>query len=91
LAMSLYGDLDISVIDSHWEENRYKPYIRFDSISLEVWKFIKDEGYWAVRFILFIRSFRIWGKSFKDLMDGYESIHEIFLCLNTPFLSYMAK
>jgi hypothetical protein len=25
------------------------------------------------------------------LMDGYESIHEIFLCLNTPFLSYMAK
>jgi ATP-dependent DNA helicase RecG len=42
LAMSLYGDLDISVIDELPPgENQFKRCI--DSNRLKVWKFIRDE------------------------------------------------
>jgi ATP-dependent DNA helicase RecG len=42
LAMSLYGDLDISVIDE-LPPVEIQTVHRFDSNRLKVWKFIRDE------------------------------------------------
>src|SRR5690606_13039707 len=76
LAMSLYGDLDISVIDE-LPKGR-KPIItthRFDNSRLKVWKFMKDEiekgRQIYVVFPLIQESEKM---DYKDLMDGYEAL-----------------
>lgn len=80
LAMSLYGDLDISVIDE-LPKGR-KPIItthRFDNSRLKVWKFMKDEiekgRQIYVVFPLIQESEKM---DFKDLQDGYEALSRDF-------------
>src|SRR5690554_6472403 len=80
LAMSLYGDLDISVIDE-LPKGR-KPIItthRFDNSRLKVWKFMKDEIQKGrqvyVVFPLIQESEKM---DYKDLMDGYEALSRDF-------------
>jgi ATP-dependent DNA helicase RecG len=80
LAMSLYGDLDISVIDE-LPKGR-KPIItthRFDNSRLKVWKFMKDEiekgRQIYVVFPLIQESEKM---DYKDLMDGYEALSRDF-------------
>ena len=76
LAMSLYGDLDISVIDELPPGRKsIKTVHRYDSNRLKVFRFIKDEiqkGRQAyVVYPLIQESEKM---DYKDLMDGYESI-----------------
>jgi ATP-dependent DNA helicase RecG len=52
LAMSLYGDLDISVIDELPGRKPIQTVHRFDSNRLKVWKFIRDEIGLGHKFIL---------------------------------------
>lgn len=80
LAMSLYGDLDISVIDE-LPKGR-KPIItthRYDNSRLSVWKFMKDEikkgRQIYVVFPLIQESEKM---DYKDLMDGYEALSRDF-------------
>jgi len=80
LAMSLYGDLDISVIDE-LPKGR-KPIItthRFDNSRLKVWKFMRDEiekgRQIYVVFPLIQESEKM---DYKDLMDGYEALSRDF-------------
>jgi ATP-dependent DNA helicase RecG len=52
LAMSLYGDLDISVIDELPPGRKpIQTVHRFDSNRLKVWKFIRDEIAWRDKFM----------------------------------------
>lgn len=80
LAMSLYGDLDISVIDE-LPPGR-KPIVtvhRYDSNRLKVWKFIKDEiALGRQIYIVYPLIQESEKMDFKDLMDGYESISRDF-------------
>lgn len=80
LAMSLYGDLDVSVIDE-LPKGR-KPIItthRFDNSRLKVWKFMKDEiekgRQVYVVFPLIQESEKM---DYKDLQDGYEALSRDF-------------
>lgn len=80
LAMSLYGDLDISVIDE-LPPGR-KPITtthRFDNNRLKVWKFMKDEiakgRQIYVVYPLIEESEKL---DYKDLMDGFEGISRDF-------------
>lgn len=80
LAMSLYGDLDISVIDE-LPKGR-KPIItthRFDNSRLRVYKFMKDEiekgRQIYVVYPLIQESEKM---DYKDLMDGYEALSRDF-------------
>ncbi len=80
LAMSLYGDLDISVIDELPPGRKpIQTVHRFDSSRLRVWKFIKDEiakgRQIYIVYPLIQESEKL---DFKDLMDGYESISRDF-------------
>ncbi len=80
LAMSLYGDLDISVIDELPPGRKpIQTVHRFDSNRLRVWKFIKDEiakgRQIYIVYPLIQESEKL---DFKDLMDGYESISRDF-------------
>jgi ATP-dependent DNA helicase RecG len=80
LAMSVYGDLDISVIDELPPGRKpIKTVHRFDSNRLKVFKFLKDEltkGRQAyVVYPLIEESDNF---DYKDLMDGYESIVRYF-------------
>ena len=76
LAMSVYGDLDISVIDELPPGRKaIKTVHRFDSNRLNVFKFIRDEiakGRQIYIVYPLIQESEV--LDYKDLMDGYESI-----------------
>ena len=80
LAMSLYGDLDISVIDELPPGRKpIQTVHRFDSNRLKVWKFLKDEIALGRQFYIVYPLIQESEKmDFKDLMDGYESISRDF-------------
>lgn len=80
LAMSLYGDLDISVIDELPPGRKpIQTVHRYDSNRLKVWKFLKDEiakgRQIYIVYPLIQESEKL---DYKDLMDGYESISRDF-------------
>ncbi len=80
LAMSLYGDLDISVIDELPPGRKaIKTVHRYDTNRLKVFKFIRDEikkgRQIYVVYPLIQESEKM---DYKDLMDGYESIAREF-------------
>ena len=80
LAMSLYGDLDISVIDELPPGRKpIQTLHRFDSNRLKVWKFIKDEiALGRQIYIVYPLINESETMDYKDLMDGYESISRDF-------------
>ena len=80
LAMSLYGDLDISVIDELPPGRKpIQTVHRFDSNRLKVWKFIQDEiALGRQIYIVYPLIEESKTMDFKDLMDGYESISRDF-------------
>jgi ATP-dependent DNA helicase RecG len=80
LAMSLYGDLDISVIDELPPGRKpIKTVHQYDSNRLKVWKFIKDEiAKGRQIYIVYPLIQESEKMDFKDLMDGYESISRDF-------------
>ena len=80
LAMSLYGDLDISVIDELPPGRKpIRTVHRFDSNRLKVFRFLKEEidkgRQVYVVYPLIQESEKM---DYKDLMDGYESIAREF-------------
>lgn len=80
LAMSVYGDLDVSVIDELPPGRKaIKTVHRFDANRLKVFKFLKDElqkGRQA--YIVYPLIQESEALDYKDLMDGYESIAREF-------------
>ena len=80
LAMSLYGDLDISVIDELPPGRKpIQTVHRFDSNRLKVWKFIRDEiAIGRQIYIVYPLIHESEKMDFKDLMDGYESVSRDF-------------
>lgn len=76
LAMSVYGDLDISVIDELPPGRKsIKTLHRFDKNRLAVFKFIKDEIAKGRQIYIVYPLIKESEKmDYKDLMDGYESI-----------------
>lgn len=76
LAMTIYGDLDTSVIDELPAGRKpIKTSHRFDSSRLSVWGFIKEqikEGRQV--YIVYPLIEESEKADYKDLMDGYESI-----------------
>jgi ATP-dependent DNA helicase RecG len=75
--MSLYGDLDISVIDELPPGRKpFKRCIVLTANRLKVWKFIRDEiGLGRQIYIVMIQESA--KMDFKDLMDGYESVSRL--------------
>ncbi|MCC9070103.1 ATP-dependent DNA helicase RecG [Flavobacterium sp. F-65] len=80
LAMSLYGDLDISVIDELPPGRKpIQTVHRYDSNRLKVWKFLRDEiALGRQIYIVYPLIQESEKMDFKDLMDGYESISRDF-------------
>ncbi|NMH24299.1 ATP-dependent DNA helicase RecG [Flavobacterium solisilvae] len=80
LAMSLYGDLDVSVIDELPPGRKpIQTVHRYDSNRLKVWKFIKDEiAKGRQIYIVYPLIQESETMDYKDLMDGYESISRDF-------------
>ncbi|HET8809893.1 MAG TPA: ATP-dependent DNA helicase RecG [Flavobacteriaceae bacterium] len=80
LAMSVYGDLDISVIDELPPGRKnIKTVHRFDSNRLKVFRFLKDEIKKGRQvYIVYPLIQESEKMDFKDLMDGYESISREF-------------
>lgn len=80
LAMSLYGDLDISVIDELPPGRKpIQTVHRYDSNRLKVWKFLKDEiAKGRQVYIVYPLIQESETLDYKDLMDGYESISRDF-------------
>jgi len=80
LAMSLYGDLDISVIDELPPGRKpIKTVHRYDSNRLKVFQFIREEikkGRQIYVVYPLIQESEV--LDYKDLMDGYESIARDF-------------
>lgn len=76
LAMSLYGDLDISVIDELPPGRKpIKTVHRFDSNRLKVFRFIRDEIEKGRQvYIVYPLIQESEALDYKDLMDGYESV-----------------
>jgi ATP-dependent DNA helicase RecG len=76
LAMSLYGDLDISVIDELPPGRKsIKTVHRFDANRLKVFRFMKDEiSKGRQVYIVYPLIQESEALDYKDLMDGYESI-----------------
>ena len=76
LAMSVYGDLDISVIDELPPGRKdIKTVHRFDSNRLKVFRFIRDEiSKGRQVYIVYPLIQESEALDYKDLMDGYESI-----------------
>jgi ATP-dependent DNA helicase RecG len=80
LAMSLYGDLDISVIDELPPGRKpIQTVHRYDSNRLKVWNFIKQEiAKGRQIYIVYPLIQESEKMDYKDLMDGYESISRDF-------------
>jgi ATP-dependent DNA helicase RecG len=80
LAMSLYGDLDISVIDELPPGRKpIQTVHRYDSNRLKVWKFIRDEiAKGRQIYIVYPLIQESETMDYKDLIDGYESISRDF-------------
>jgi ATP-dependent DNA helicase RecG len=80
LAMSVYGDLDISVIDELPPgRKKVKTIHRYDSNRLKVFKFIADEIQKGRQIYMVYPLIKESEKmDYKDLMDGYESISRAF-------------
>ena len=80
LAMSVYGDLDISVIDELPPGRKeVKTVHRFDSNRLSVFKFMKDEiAKGRQIYIVYPLIQESEAMDYKDLMDGYESVSREF-------------
>tara|TARA_B100000963_G_scaffold90081_2_gene77575 strand:- start:3363 stop:5462 length:2100 start_codon:yes stop_codon:yes gene_type:complete len=80
LAMSVYGDLDISVIDELPPgRKKVKTIHRFDSNRLKVFKFIADEIQKGRQIYMVYPLIKESEKmDYKDLMDGYKSIVRAF-------------
>ncbi len=76
LAMSVYGDLDMSIIDELPPGRKpVKTVHRFDSNRLKVFRFIKDEIQKGRQiYIVYPLIQESSTLDYKDLMDGYESI-----------------
>lgn len=80
LAMSLYGDLDISVIDE-LPPNRKEVVTahRYDANRLSVFKFLKEEiAKGRQVYVVYPLINESEAMDYKDLMDGYESITREF-------------
>jgi ATP-dependent DNA helicase RecG len=80
LAMSLYGDLDISVIDELPPGRKaIKTLHRYDSNRLKVFQFVKDEiAKGRQAYIVYPLIEESEKMDYKDLMDGYESVSRFF-------------
>lgn len=80
LAMSLYGDLDVSVIDELPPGRKsIKTVHRYDNNRLKVFKFIKDEVNKGRQvYIVYPLIEESANFDYKDLMDGYASIEREF-------------
>lgn len=80
LAMSLYGDLDVSVIDELPPGRKpIQTVHRYDGNRLKVWKFLKDEiAKGRQAYIVYPLIQESEKMDYKDLMDGYESISRDF-------------
>ncbi|MGB5941935.1 MAG: ATP-dependent DNA helicase RecG [Leeuwenhoekiella sp.] len=80
LAMSVYGDLDISVIDELPPGRKpIKTVHRFDANRLKVFRFIRDEIKLGRQvYIVYPLIQESEALDYKDLMDGYESISREF-------------
>jgi len=80
LAMSLYGDLDISVIDELPPGRKpVKTVHRFDGNRLKVFGFLKDEIKKGRQvYVVYPLIQESEALDYKDLMDGYESIAREF-------------
>ncbi|WP_349663641.1 ATP-dependent DNA helicase RecG [Cellulophaga lytica] len=80
LAMSLYGDLDISVIDELPPGRKpIKTVHRFDANRLKVFRFLKDEINTGRQvYVVYPLIKESEALDYKDLMDGYESIARDF-------------
>ncbi len=80
LAMTLYGDLDISIIDEMPAGRKpIKTVHRYDSRRLEVFQFLRDEiAKGRQIYIVYPLIEESEQMDFKNLMDGYESISRAF-------------
>ncbi len=80
LAMSVYGDLDISIIDELPPGRQaIKTVHRYDKNRLNVFKFIRDEiSKGRQIYIVYPLIQESEKMDYKDLMDGYESISRDF-------------
>lgn len=80
LAMTVYGDLDVSVIDELPPGRKtVKTVHRYDSNRLKVFAFIKDEiAKGRQVYIVYPLIQESEAMDYKDLMDGYESISRSF-------------
>jgi ATP-dependent DNA helicase RecG len=80
LAMSVYGDLDISIIDELPPGRKsIKTVHRYDKNRLNVFKFIRDEITKGRQIYIVYPLIQESEKmDYKDLMDGYESISRDF-------------
>ena len=80
LAMSLYGDLDISVIDELPPGRKaVKTVHRFDKNRLKVFQFLREEIKKGRQvYIVYPLIQESEALDYKDLMDGYESISRDF-------------
>ena len=80
LAMSVYGDLDISIIDELPPGRKeIKTVHRYDKNRLSVWKFLKDEIEKGRQvYIVYPLIEESEAMDYKDLMDGFESISRDF-------------
>ncbi|QYJ67660.1 ATP-dependent DNA helicase RecG [Flavobacterium litorale] len=80
LAMSLYGDLDISIIDELPPGRKpIKTVHRYDSNRLKVWAFLREEiAKGRQVYIVYPLIEESDKMDYKDLMDGYESISRDF-------------
>jgi ATP-dependent DNA helicase RecG len=80
LAMSVYGDLDISVIDELPAGRKpIKTVHRYDNNRLKVFKFMKDEiALGRQIYIVYPLIQENEKMDYKDLMDGYESVSREF-------------
>ena len=80
LAMSVYGDLDISVIDELPPGRKeVKTVHRYDSNRLSVFKFMKQEiAKGRQVYVVYPLIQESEALDYKDLMDGYESISREF-------------
>ncbi|WP_396634696.1 ATP-dependent DNA helicase RecG [Maribacter sp. R86514] len=80
LAMSLYGDLDISIIDELPPGRKpIKTVHRYDGNRLKVFRFIRDEIEKGRQiYVVYPLIQESEAMDYKDLMDGYESIARDF-------------